>query len=49
MITGAKDYLVDGGTLTVVCKEAGAPSAKALMAETFGNAATIARTRVTIF
>lgn len=46
MIAGAKDYLVDGGTLTVVLqKKQGAPSAKVLMAETFGNAATIAKNK----
>ena len=46
MISGAKDYLVDGGTLTVVLqKKQGAPSAKALMAETFGNATTIAKNK----
>ncbi|WP_143467895.1 class I SAM-dependent methyltransferase, partial [Lactobacillus sp. UMNPBX19] len=44
MIAGAVDHLVDGGTLTVVLqKKQGAPSAKKLMAELFGNVQTIAK------
>lgn len=44
MITGAADRLVNGGTLTVVLqKKQGAPSAKKLMAELFGNVQTIAK------
>lgn len=38
MLSGAKVHLVSGGTLTVVLqKKQGAPSAKKLMTETFGN------------
>ena len=44
MISGAVDHLVTGGTLTVVLqKKQGAPSAKKLMAELFGNVKTIAK------
>lgn len=42
MISEAAQYLVDGGTLTVVLqKKQGAPSAKKLMEATFGNAEII--------
>lgn len=42
VLTGAFDLLKDGGTLTVVIqKKQGAPSAKAKMEETFGNAEVI--------
>ncbi|MGV0167926.1 class I SAM-dependent methyltransferase [Furfurilactobacillus sp. WILCCON 0119] len=38
MLSGAKDHLLPGGTLTVVLqKKQGAPSAKKLMTATFGN------------
>ncbi|HFI0562932.1 TPA: class I SAM-dependent methyltransferase [Streptococcus suis] len=38
VITGAKEYLVDGGSLTIVIqKKQGAPSAKKRMEEVFGN------------
>ena len=44
MIAGAIDHLVPEGTLTVVLqKKQGAPSAKKLMAELFGNVQTIAK------
>lgn len=44
MISEAYDHLEPMGTLTVVLqKKQGAPSAKALMEETFGNAQTIAK------
>ncbi|MCM0582938.1 class I SAM-dependent methyltransferase [Weissella diestrammenae] len=46
MITGAAEHLVANGTLTVVLqKKQGAPSAKQLMAETFGNVAVIAKNK----
>jgi 16S rRNA (guanine1207-N2)-methyltransferase len=46
MISGAAEHLVAGGTLTVVLqKKQGAPSAKALMAEVFGNVAVIAKNK----
>ncbi|WP_373702079.1 class I SAM-dependent methyltransferase [Weissella soli] len=46
MIAGAVDHLVAGGTLTVVLqKKQGAPSAKKLMEETFGNVAVIAKNK----
>ncbi|MGX7418905.1 class I SAM-dependent methyltransferase [Carnobacterium gallinarum] len=42
ILTGAYHYLKDGGSLTVVIqKKQGAPSAKAKMEETFGNAEII--------
>lgn len=42
ILTGAYHYLKDGGTLTIVIqKKQGAPSAKAKMEETFGNAEVI--------
>lgn len=42
MITGAQDHLIVGGALTVVLqKKQGAPSAKKLMAGTFGNCEVI--------
>ncbi|HFI2473656.1 TPA: class I SAM-dependent methyltransferase [Streptococcus suis] len=38
VITGAKEHLVDGGSLTIVIqKKQGAPSAKKRMEEVFGN------------
>ncbi|MDR3190372.1 MAG: class I SAM-dependent methyltransferase [Lactobacillaceae bacterium] len=44
MLAEAVDHLLPGGTLTVVLqKKQGAPSAKKLMAETFGNVAVIAK------
>ncbi len=44
MISQAKEHLLPEGTLTVVLqKKQGAPSAKKLMEETFGNAQTIAK------
>lgn len=46
MIVGASEHLVAGGTLTVVLqKKQGAPSAKDLMAETFGNVDVIAKSK----
>lgn len=46
MIAGAKDHLVDGGTLTVVLqKKQGAPSAQKLMADVFGNVEVIAKSK----
>ncbi|MFC6275363.1 class I SAM-dependent methyltransferase [Levilactobacillus tangyuanensis] len=42
MLTSAKDYLLPGGTLTVVLqKKQGAPSAKKSMTATFGNCTII--------
>jgi len=42
MLTGAKEHLLPGGTLTVVLqKKQGAPSAEKTMKETFGNCAII--------
>ncbi len=44
MISGAKDHLVSGGTLTVVLqKKQGAPSAKKLMTTIFGNCEILKR------
>lgn len=44
ILTGAYHYLKEGGSLTVVIqKKQGAPSAKAKMEETFGNAEVIAK------
>ncbi|MHA8110711.1 class I SAM-dependent methyltransferase [Lactobacillaceae bacterium Melli_B4] len=44
MITGALDHLVSGGRLTVVLqKKQGAPSAKKLMTNTFGNCKVLKR------
>lgn len=44
MISGAVDHLVDGGTLTVVLqKKQGAPSAKKLMTELFGDCQILKR------
>ncbi|UQS87006.1 class I SAM-dependent methyltransferase [Nicoliella spurrieriana] len=44
MITGALEHLISGGRLTVVLqKKQGAPSAKKLMANTFGNCKVIKR------
>lgn len=46
MISQAINYLVVGGTLTVVLqKKQGAPSAKKLMAETFGNVEIITKNK----
>lgn len=45
-ITGAKDYLVQNGVLWVVLqKKQGAPSAKKLMQEIFGNCAIVKRNK----
>ncbi|SIN90292.1 16S rRNA m(2)G 1207 methyltransferase [Carnobacterium alterfunditum] len=44
VLTGAFDLLKNGGTLTIVIqKKQGAPSAKAKMEETFGNAQVIVK------
>lgn len=44
MITGASDHLVPNGTLTVVLqKKQGAPSAKKLMTQIFGNCTIVKR------
>ncbi|MDR3241900.1 MAG: class I SAM-dependent methyltransferase [Lactobacillaceae bacterium] len=44
MLKGAAEHLVENGTLTVVLqKKQGAPSAKKLMEEVFGNVETIAK------
>lgn len=44
MISGAVDHLIDDGTLTVVLqKKQGAPSAKKLMTELFGNCKILKR------
>ncbi|MBT2732661.1 class I SAM-dependent methyltransferase [Carnobacterium sp. ISL-102] len=44
ILTGAFDLLKNGGTLTIVIqKKQGAPSAKAKMEETFGNAQVIVK------
>lgn len=44
MISGAVDHLIDDGTLTVVLqKKQGAPSAKKLMADLFGNCKILKR------
>lgn len=46
MISQAADHLVPNGTLTVVLqKKQGAPSAKQLMQDTFGNVETIAKNK----
>ncbi|KRN12750.1 nucleotide methyltransferase [Fructilactobacillus fructivorans] len=44
MITGSYDHLLDDGTLTVVLqKKQGAPSAKKLMKQVFGNVQIVKR------
>lgn len=46
MFAGAKDYLVDGGSLFIVIRKSlGAPSASAYIAEVFGNCALIEKER----
>lgn len=43
ILTGAFDYLNDGGHLTIVIQKQGAPSAQRKMEEVFGNCQLVAR------
>lgn len=46
IITGAKEHLTKGGQLIIVLqKKQGAPSAKKLMAETFGNVSVLKKNK----